>query len=54
MYPASVPSEIATMIQTGVLDLKAFRPKTISLNQINEAIIEASQSGGLNYVILQP
>lgn len=54
MYPAAAPSEIAAMIQYGVLDLKAFRPKTFALSQINDAIKKASQSGGLEYVILQP
>jgi alcohol dehydrogenase len=54
MYPSSAPSDIAKMIHSGSLNLKAFHPKTYPLNQINEAIAEASKSRGLEYLILQP
>jgi alcohol dehydrogenase len=54
MYPSSAPTDIANMIHAGLLNLKAFLPKTYPLNQINEAIAEAYNSRGLEYFILQP
>ena len=54
MYPKSAPSDIVKMIEAGLLNLKVFEPKVYSLNKINDAIAEASQSRGLEYVILQP
>jgi alcohol dehydrogenase len=54
MYPISAPSDIAAMIEAGLLNLQAFRPKVYALNRINDAIVDASGSRGLEYVILQP
>jgi alcohol dehydrogenase len=54
MYPSSAPSDIVKMIHSGALNLRAFRPKTYPLEQINEAIAEASGSRGLGYSILVP
>lgn len=54
MYPQSAPSDIVRMIESGLLNLKVFEPKAYRLDQINEAIAEASHSRGLQYVVLQP
>ncbi len=54
MYPLSAPSDITKMIESGLVNLKAFEPQVYSLDQINEAIAAASNSRGLRYVVLQP
>lgn len=54
MYPSSAPREIARMIESGALNLKAFRPQTYRLEEINEAIAAAATSRGLEYCILRP
>jgi alcohol dehydrogenase len=54
MYPSSAPADIAKMIHSGVLNLKAFRPITYPLDEINEAIAKASEFRGLDYCVLQP
>ncbi|WP_052702911.1 zinc-binding dehydrogenase [Paenibacillus beijingensis] len=54
MYPSSAPADIVRMIESGLLNLAAFRPQTYRLGQINEAIASAAEFRGLEYCILQP
>ena len=51
-FPRSAICELIGLISSGALDINAFNARPYALNDINEAVVEASNVGGLGHIAM--
>ncbi|AXC15200.1 Alcohol dehydrogenase, zinc-binding [Acidisarcina polymorpha] len=54
MYPREAPGDLLQMVLAGTLDLSKIKIKSFRLDQIEEAIDDASAGKGLNMTVVKP
>ena len=55
MYPRDAPARLAALVRTGLLSLADFTLTSFALDQVNEAVAHAAQTGRpFRYTVIQP
>jgi alcohol dehydrogenase len=54
MYPAQAYRRLLDLLRSGLLDIRALRPRAYPLGSLPEAMEAAAAAGNLEYVVVQP
>jgi alcohol dehydrogenase len=54
MYPAQAYRRLLDLLRSGLLDIRALRPRAYPLGSLPEAMETAAAAGNLEYVVVQP
>jgi alcohol dehydrogenase len=54
MYPASAYRRLLDLLRSGLLDIRAIRPRVFPLAALPEAMEAAATAGNLECIVMQP